>query len=493
MIKLVSTTVVDMPYGQKQTVSNYVAEESPVENFTQHDTGADQEYYPGTLNTHLDGTPLIGPLSTEEEYKNSALQSAHNMGVVHATEITAVYPDPNFPAGLASPMGSDPDNPTLIKDRGPLIAQLGRQLAKDETFETSNITGLSHEMNPKSFMPDLNPYALMGDPRWSLGAAMQTMFQKGIPLITNFVKSITPLATYVNERGVICDADGNPIPTSQMDSALSFDVNGVIDYSRLPGTITKPPTVQELKKMFTAAKDKAFTDHADAFLKYLHVNFLDIAPRTLSTNPTKIALPWTAQPIYLKGPGMFFIKLTQEIIEKDPAMEVILVGENEVQKYRPHPPDFPEDNVIGQYIIEPDPEDHNGNGNRRIIMYFVYSYLGGYKEEKESGSAYNPYGYPDRDDPDAPAPPARPAVYEEAPGFAGKKILVSPAFPPGKPGRIETVDMNFMFKRYYPDRKEYIANALGVGLINANNLVADQKHIGALASLADPIPDYLQM
>jgi hypothetical protein len=536
--KPISTKIEPNQWGQLQATTEYKADETPMDYFVEHSSGKDEEYYPGTLNKSLDGSRIINAHSSESDYKNSSIQSAHNMGVAHASEIGLSFNDPNFTAADASPMGFNADNPTAPKDRGPLLAKLGAELQKNPDLDTSNILGLNHEINPKSFLPDINPYALVGDPRWSLGAAMQTMYQKVLPEITDFLKSVTPRATYVNEYGQVCDEDGNPISSEtdpNINPYISFDMNGVIDYTKVSSALKKPPTVEYIKSIFINSKNEAFRKSADAFLKYLHVNFLDIPPETVKYTPDGklphvVKLPWKPQPVYLQHAGSFFVKLTQEVIEKDPAQRVIIVSEDKLAPYTKRKA------VIGEFFmpagisrlaseaeaalskVEKGPplmdvldpigsklfNAITGFGHKqakKMRFFYVYEFMNNYVEEEEpdkknpvdNSDAYNPYGIPERDDPDAPAPKAVAQVTIPDPLNFGKLILVTPAYPPGKAGKIETVDMNFLFKRYYPDQKEYIAEKLGVPLVYANNVIADRKHISSLAALADPVPDYLLM
>lgn len=502
MNEIVSTEVGKNKYDQYQIITSYDPQISPVSNFSFYDTGKDQEYYPGTLNTDNQGNRLLTATSTEEELQNSSIQTAHNMGVAHPLDIKPVWNDPDFPEEIASPMGMNTDNPTIPKDRSALLRAMDKRIKKDDNFDTSNIMGLSHPIDLKSFLPDLNPYSLMGDPRWSLGFAMQTVMQKVMPMINEYVKSVTPTAAYINDMGQFCDLDGNPVPVETLNnSAFTYDANGILDFSKTDFTkIKKPPTAQEIKKIFLQSKDEAFRKHADAFIKYLKDNYLNIPDRVISSEsePHKIVqLAWKAQPVYLKFAGMFFIKLTQEVVEKDPAREVILVDELTLTNGGRGQAGIDAkakamEEVIGTFETT---VPQTGGDGRPVTktQYFVYRYLGGYVEDEDPNpNTYNPYNSPPREDPDAPAPPARPAVYEKDPE-TGQQVLVSPAFPPGKPGMIETIDMNFLFKRYYPDQKDYISQQLGVEIEEANNIIADQKHLGALASLAEPIPDYLSM
>ena len=191
----------------------------------------------------------------------------------------------------------------------------------------------------------------------------------------------------------------------------------------------------------------------------------------LSTTPSRVALPWKARACYLEFAGMFYLFLYQEIVEKDPAQEVIIVPQTELSQYK------------GKVISEAPHQDSNQE-NDNIKYYYVYRYLRGYKEEDETKNIYNPYNIAERDDPDAPAPPAKDAVYEDG-------VMISPPFPPGLPGRIETVDMNYKVIRYYPDQKEYLSTALGIDIETKDSFISgDSKQTMAIMSITDPIPDY---
>jgi hypothetical protein len=536
---------IDSQHSIVQTETTYVLGQSEFDSITFHDTGANQEYYPGKLNTRWDGTRILDYGSTEADYLTSEIYSSHAMGVPHPTEIKATYNDPNLPESLAHPMGFNTDNPTVTKDRSALVSKLGKKIKTDENYDTSDAIGFNHPLDIKSFLPDLNPYALIGDPRYTLGAAIQITLQEVLPLINKFLKSVSPLATTVNEQGLICDSDGNPIPPESLNSGITFDSNGVVDLTKA-NDLFKPPTVEEIKKIFEFKRDEAYRNQADAFIKYLRDNFLNIAPRTLSTSPhTIVALPWKAQLIYLLTAGMFIVRLTQEIVEKDPVQEVVIIQEikgkpittpnvevisevptwiiealfqtsvakqqltDEIYNATYGLVDISIESVIGSivgYFLFPGIGSFLGGKigglfssrkNRDVpVWYYAYRYANGYIEEKDEKSnvIYNPYNIPSRDDPDAPVPPAQEAVYADdpRPGYAGRQIMIKPPMPAGRPGRIETIDYNMKFKRYYPDQKEYISTTMGLPLDSYNNIIADQKHIDALLTLADPIPDYLQ-
>lgn len=510
ILTTITQTTATNAAGELITTTNYNIRNSQTDVFSTQETPSDLSYFPGTLNKTSDGSVLLTPHSSEEEFEKSAIQSSHNMGVVHPSEITAKFSDPEFPASLASPLGFNPDNPTEIKDRKALLARLVAK-AEDENFDPSKIIGLSHELDQKSFLPDLNPLSMIGDPRWSLGAAMQTMYQQFLPVIDNYLKSITPTASYVNARGQICDADGNPLEIDQANALVTYDVNGNVSYN-IPenSTLPKPPTAAEMKTAFLAAKDAAFKRHADAFVLYLRKNYLEIPFRILAKYPprTIAALAWTASPIYLEFAGFFFIKLIQQIVEKIPVQEVVIIDEFQAEAIlnrgrfqfggRGNTGGIVDPSITD--VIGPVPEvprsmllQNNNSGNdldgRTITTYYyAYRYKDGYvRSNTPNSSDYNPYNIPEREDPDAPAPPARRAVYDQS------GVLITPAFPKGRPGTLKVIDMNLECKRYYPDQRDYIAGQLGIEVVFANNLIADQRHISTLSSLSNPIPDYPSM
>jgi hypothetical protein len=406
-------------------------------NYTQHSTPEDAEVYPGTLNKDN----AITAFSTEDDIQNSAVNSAHDMGVLHYTELQPEYNNPEFPKDLFAAVDSS-GAPGVTPDRKILLAKLISKI-QDESFTADDLVQLNGPIDIKSFLPELGSLSLIGDPRWSLGAAIQAMLQEFIPRTNAYLKSISPDAVSVNSIGEICDADGNPIDTSKL---FNMGVGSVV--SQAAPTVP-PPTAKEFKVFFKESAEKAFKRHADAFVRWLKKNYLDIEPKVISTYPNKylIAMPWKAQPVFLSFAGFFFIKLTQEIIEKDPPQIA-------VRRY-----------------------STDGDG-RKMVSGYDYEYLYGYKEESER-EHYNPEGVPDREDPDAPAPPG--SDDEEDP------------LPPGKPGMIEVYDRNIQCKRYYQDQKEYIAEQLGVEITNANNIIGDRRNILAFASLSDPIPDYTVM
>ena len=506
---ITQTTAVDAT-GGLVTTTNYKVRTSQVDVFTQHNTPTGVPYFPGALNKSPDGSDILTPHSSEADFEKSAIQSSHNMGVPHPSEITAKFSDPEFPASIASPLGFNPDNPTEIKDRKALLARLVAK-AEDENFDPSKIIGLSHELDQKSFLPDLNPLSLIGDPRWSMGAAMQSMYQQFLPRIDSYLKSITPAASFVNEKGQICDADGNPIETSQASPLVSYDVNGNVTYN-IPenSTLPKPPTVEEMKAAFLAAKDAAFKNHADAFVLYLRKNYLEIPVRILSKYPprTIAALAWIAVPVYLEFAGFFFMKLTQQIVEKIPVQEVVIIDEAQAQAVmnrgqfqfggRGNNANVQADPSITE-VIGPVPEMSHSLMNDTVFLddnssevsmnyYFAYRYKDGYvRSMKANASDYNPENIPEREDPDAPAPPARAAVYDQ------NGVLITPAFPKGRPGILKVIDINLECKRYYPDQRDYIASQLGLEVVYANNIIADQKHLSSLTSLSNPIPNYPAM
>lgn len=491
----VSVVSVTETTGYVTTTTTYKAESSPVENFTTYDSPTDASYYPGLLNTGPDGKPIITPDSTESDYLKSSITTAHNMGVPHASEIGPIYTDPDFPESIAQPQGFDKDNPTLIKDRTVLLSKLIEKASKDEDYDPSEIVKLNHPLDPKSFFPDLNPFSLIGDPRWSLGAALQAMYQKFLPEVNSFLQSVSPSATTVDVNGNPCDADGNPITTDQMNmNAVSFDAEGVItyNYNSIEG-LPKPPTAASMKKFFIETKDAAFKKHADAFVTYLKRNYLNAPQNIIASYPprTLVALPWTVELIYLEFAGFFLIKLIQEVVKKIPPMEVVIVSATDLfqlrSKYKP-------EDIIGEAPSLGITQNFAGGTLQQQKSYMVYQYMYGYIEldgPEYKKSVYNPYGWPDRVDPDAPAPPAKPAVYETINGQRGR--MITPALPEGRPGKLVTHDVILECKRYYPDQKDYISQELGLEIKLANNIIADKKHIQGLSSLSSPIPDYTAM
>lgn len=226
--------------------------------------------YPAKLN--FDTTtkkPIITENSvTIEEHIYSIKYQAASMDAVHPSDITPNYPNPNFPKSLIEPdPDKDPDG--LLFDDTELIQKLGT-FATDENFD-GVLKQPSHAINWKALLPDLNAMTLEGDPRWSLGNAVQDVFQEFWPKTQAYIdflnkKNITIINDY------ICDMDGTPIEKVSEEALARY--NTITGFN---SSVSAPPlpTPQAINDFFDKRQNIAYNRHADGFIKYIREAYLE--------------------------------------------------------------------------------------------------------------------------------------------------------------------------------------------------------------------------
>lgn len=242
--------------------------------FSAQNTGYDEKYYPGTLNKDGKGNDILSQDSADlDSFENSAKAQRTKMNVKLPSEIGSKFPNPAFGPDIVPGNTTDPSYNIL-----PLLQRLAGH-AEDEDFEGS-LKEPAENIDPRAFLPDLNALALVGDPRWSLGSALQAMTQKFQPRIEAYTAVLEQGATTITD-GYFCTDDGTKIAVAPDDVVRSF---------------AGPPTIEEIIEEFVNLRDKANLNHAEAFVRYLKRNYLD--------------KEWFAEAVFINPPGFFFIKVT---------------------------------------------------------------------------------------------------------------------------------------------------------------------------------------
>jgi hypothetical protein len=149
----------------------------------------------------------------------------------------------------------------------------------DENYNP-NLVDATRGLKQESFYGDISPYALIGDPRWSLGAAMQSMLQFVLPRNNAYQAFLELGATQVinNEP---CDAEGMPIANIPQNITEAF-VQGPVD-------------IEEMQTHFDNTKNDALKTHLNAFVAYIRKVYL-------SRN-------YKIDAVFITTPRFFFVKL----------------------------------------------------------------------------------------------------------------------------------------------------------------------------------------
>lgn len=248
-------------YVKPQTAPEHLISVTPQEPLVTGST-----VYPDSLNFDASTKkPILTQESTSiEEHIYSQKYQAATMGAVHPVDIKPIYSNPNFPASLvdADPE-KDPDG-LLFKDNA-LLQKLAT-FATKEDFD-GNIKQPSHDLDWRALLPDLNAMTFEGDPRWSLGHAVQNVFQKFWPEIQNYIDFLRSQGiTVVNNY--ICDIDGNPIEEATVEALTKYNTNS--DDSAPP-----IPTAQRIGEYFDKTMEEAFNRHADGFIYFIKNYYLE--------------------------------------------------------------------------------------------------------------------------------------------------------------------------------------------------------------------------
>jgi hypothetical protein len=267
-------------------------------------TDEDNILYPGRLNIDENGDPIITPFSTKEDYERSRRITDKKHGVTPLLELGVKYNNPNFTkADLNSNINSNPlsgSNIFDIQDRGLLMKKL-MTYVEDEDFNPV-LMEPKEPITYKHFLPDLNPYALVGDPRFSLGCAMQAIFQEFVPRI-KACEEIAEAGGVGIKEDCICSADGQQIRKAS-DTALYVANRTTINPDL---NIKTPcfPKADEVETFFQIKRTQALEYHAESFVRYIKLCYL--------ANPL-----WYAEPVIVRAFNFFFVKLSKrESISSD--------------------------------------------------------------------------------------------------------------------------------------------------------------------------------
>jgi hypothetical protein len=252
--------------------------------FTKCDSPEDANLYPGRLNTDKKGENLLSVVSTAEEHLNSIKYQAARMNTTHPVDITLEYPDSSLGYEELNPNS----NPHFLPNPNPA---LGKLMAKVENEEYDGIQQRPSEtIDYRSLMPDLNAMSMIGDPRWSLGCAMQSVLQEFMPKVDAYKEMLENLGTQVVDD-CICNDDGVKIAKA---SPTLIKVSAEAASSNQPITL---PTTADISSFFESQKESAFRNHADAFINYINKCF------PLDT--------WPIREAFFVAVGFFFIKISK--------------------------------------------------------------------------------------------------------------------------------------------------------------------------------------
>lgn len=261
-------------------------------------TDEDNLLYPGKLNVDENGDPIITHTSTQEDYDRSRRITDKKHGITPLLELGVKYNNPNFtqkdlnPNSKINPLsGTDFFN---IQDRGLLMKKLIPHVT-DEDFNPV-LMEPKEPITYKHFLPDLNPYALVGDPRFTLGCALQTVYQEFVPRI-KACEEIAEAGGVGVKEDCICSEDGQQI--RKASDTVMFAANRTLLDPTLKIKVPCFPTAQEIETFFNIKRDLALANHAEAFVRYIKLCYL--------SNPL-----WHADPVLLPQYSFFFVKLVRK-------------------------------------------------------------------------------------------------------------------------------------------------------------------------------------
>jgi hypothetical protein len=265
--------------------------------FTLPENDPNNDWFPDSLNTDQDGNPILTADSGLEDYIASLKGQAVSMGTKHPSEAKATYPNPSISKEDLDPSG-DPNKP---KDRTSLMKKLIPQV-ENEDFD-NHIRGVDVPLEPKALMPDLNALHRKGDPRWSLGAALQEMYQYFLPRIQAYTEMLEAGGAAVDVNCNICTEEGVAIKSgSPLVAKVSKELRTQLNNADNLIVLSAPNTA-EVYEYFTTRKDKAFKRHADAFVEYVQTKYLSQG--------------YLGEAAFIDPPGFFFVKLTLEKVSYD--------------------------------------------------------------------------------------------------------------------------------------------------------------------------------
>lgn len=273
-----------------------IATTNHINSITNCDTPTDAYVYPGKLNVDENGKPLITSTSTPEDYKKSILHSAHKYGLKHFSEFGVSYP--NTKVGKEDINPSDVD-PNKLKDRTSFFQKIIPEV-ENENFDPllahPDIPNWEQGPDIRSFLPDLNPKTLQGDPRWTAGCALQAMMQKFVPRIKAYEEMLNCGGVTVDDECNICTEDG--IPITKASALLLNVIKEIPDSSSKCGKTVPIITPDEVTNFMMDHMNQSLRDHSDAFVEYLKRNYLEISEH-----------PWDIELYAMEGISFFFVKL----------------------------------------------------------------------------------------------------------------------------------------------------------------------------------------
>jgi len=523
-------------YLAKLAADNTSQQDKYTSNFTEHATGEREEYYPGTLNKNKYGETLIKNLASEDEHKASIKNQAIVHGGVHPTDMKLKYNNPYIGADDFA-AGDSPDGPhgvPLINYR--LMSKLNDHL-NDPDFNPI-LAEPEIPITPKSIMPDLAAFSKVGDPRWSLGAALQKMFQTQLPKINAWQEMVEAGGQIIKDT-YICMADGTIIKkasaetlnylnnlngASQVDVTTTSDGTGesTVNIKSTPFSLSgssftiPPPSAEKMVEDFHRERNAALKRHADAFVAYIKNHYM-----------TPIWIPsieefktWDVEAVMLNPPGMFFLRLKWYVWYKEFVREKFIPKHWEIRD--PNNPNkwvyyadwYNENdtvNGIGHFVTEdpsapngaPDPETVGTAGEYYNGTFFTNTALNQFGKQalldaKTQIRLIPSYweGYWDIFNNEQGGP--GPASWRNSKGKDG-----GPRFRPGKYNGWRHVSesrgptngelTNIRAKRYYQDQMDYVVAELAVPRKDVGNIIATNNHREAMRDLSEPIPDYTTM
>jgi len=458
-----------------------------ISQYTEHPSGENESYYPGTLNRNKYNEKIIKDFSSESEHVASIKNQAKVHGGVHPTDMKFKYTYPDIGEDVFA-YGDSPDGPNGVPQINyELMAKLNEHL--DDPDFNPILAEPEVPITPRSIMPDLNAFSQVGDPRWSLGAAIQKMYQMFLTRI-NIWQEISEAGGTIIKDEFICLADGTIIKKASVETlnylnslteagqtTVSTTTDGtgstVTNVGSTAGVTLKtekyeikPPTAQELVDTFNAEQKAAMKRHADAFIKFIKINYLT----PIYVPSIDDYKPWDVAACLLNPPGFLFLRLKwyqwyrewvrTEYVEahyerRDPANRNLWVYDGTDNT------DDDNGNIRADHR-----NAQNGKPNVEVAddvdVRYVPGYWDGYWDvyNNEQGTPKTNRGYREQGAPRGPAQPELTLVRA---------------------------------RRYYMDQMDYVVSELGIPKQEAGDLIATRNQREAMRDLGLPIPDYTTM
>lgn len=274
-------------------------------NITPCKTDDDNVFYPGQLNVDANGNKLITANSTPEDYIKSFKDVSKKHGVINILDLKVKYNNSGFGKEELNPHHTQSNplsggNYYSAPDRTAYFKKIMPLLEKEDEDSDFNplLAEPEEEITIKHLLPDLNPFATVGDPRYTLGCAMQQIYQEFYPRILACQEIADAQGAGIKDD-CICSEDGQQI--RKASQVAIFAANRTItDYT---SGLKKPclPTTDEISAFFDAKINEAREAHTMSFVRYIKLCYL--------SNPQ-----WKADPVILKNPAFFFVKLYKTLV-----------------------------------------------------------------------------------------------------------------------------------------------------------------------------------